>query len=82
MQQGKADALSRRSYMELRPGEPAFEHKKQVLLGPNSLRLMAANAITTLEDSTLLDSIRDHIATDAFANDVLDHIVPDRASCS
>ena len=28
MQQGKAYALSRRSYMELRLGEPAFEHKK------------------------------------------------------
>ena len=28
MQQGKAYALSRRSYMELHPGEPTFEHKK------------------------------------------------------
>ena len=41
MQKGKADALSRRSYMELRPGEPTFEHKKQVLRGPNRLQLMA-----------------------------------------
>ena len=65
MQQGKVDALSRRSYMELRPGEPAFEHKKQIL-----------------ENSTLLDSIRHHMATDDFAKDVLDHIIPDRASCS
>ena len=32
MQQGKADALSRHSYMELRPREAAFEHKKQVSL--------------------------------------------------
>ena len=40
MQQGKGDALSRRYYMELRPGEPAFEHQKQILLGP------ALNAIT------------------------------------
>ena len=31
MQQGKAYALSRRSYMELRPGEPAFEHQKEIL---------------------------------------------------
>ena len=81
-QQGKADALSRRSYMELRPGEPAFEHQKQILLGPNRLRLMVVNAITTLEDPTLLDSIRDHMATDEFAKEVLDHIVPDRASSS
>ena len=43
---------------------------------------MADNTITTLKDSTLLDSIRDHMATDEFANDVLDHIVQDRASCS
>ena len=57
MQQGKADALSQRSYMELHPRELAFEYKKRILLGYNSLQLMAANAITTLEDSTLLDSI-------------------------
>ena len=82
MQQGKADALSRCSYMELRPGEPAFEHQKQILLGPNRLRLMVVNAITTLDNSTLLDSIRDHMATDDFAKDVLDHIIPDHASCS
>ena len=62
--------------MELRPGEPAFENPKQVLLGHSRLRLMAANA------TTLLDSIRDHMTTDEFPNDVLDHIVPDRASCS
>ena len=68
--------------MELRPGEPTFEHTKQILLGPNRLRLMAANAIITLEDSTLLNSIRDYMATDEFANDVLDHILPDRASSS
>ena len=67
--------------MELCPGEPAFEHKNQVLLGPNCQRLMAANAITTLEDSTLLNSIRDYMATDEFANDVLDHITRDRGSC-
>ena len=75
------DVISRRSYMELRPRELAFELKKQVLLGPNRLRLMAANAKTTLEDSALLDSIRDHIPIDEFANDVLDHIARDRASC-
>ena len=57
--------------MELRPGEPAFEHQKQILLGPNRLRLIVVNAITTLENSTLLDSIRDHMANDDFAKDVL-----------
>ena len=34
MQQGKADGFSWCSYMELRPGEPAFELQKQILLGP------------------------------------------------
>ena len=29
--------VSQHSYMELRPGEPAFEHQKQILLGPNRL---------------------------------------------
>ena len=82
MQQGKAGALSLCSYMELRPREPAFEHQKQILLGPNRLRLMVVNAITALENSSLVDSIRDHMATNDFAKDVLDHIVPDRASCS
>ena len=33
-QQGKADALSRRSYLAPRPGDPAFDNQKQVILGP------------------------------------------------
>jgi hypothetical protein len=33
-------------------------------------------------DSSLLDSIRKHIDTDEFAQGILDHILPDRASCS
>jgi hypothetical protein len=37
IQQGKVDALSGRSYMELQPGEAAFENQKQILLGPNHL---------------------------------------------
>ena len=58
MQQGKAEALSRRPYMELQPGESAFENQKQILLAPDRLRLMAFHAIDTPEDSSLLDSIR------------------------
>ena len=83
MQQGKADALSRRSYMELRPGEVAFENQKQILLGPDRLQVMEVHATTEPPmDSSLLDSIREHIATDEFAQGILDHILPDRASCS
>ena len=33
-QQGKADALSRRSYLAPRLGDPAFDNKKLVILGP------------------------------------------------
>jgi transposase InsO family protein len=82
MQQGKADALSRRSYMELRPGEVAFESQKQILLGSDRLRLMEVHATETASDSGLLYSIREQINVDEFAQDILDHIIPDRASCS
>ena len=60
MQQGKADALSRRPYMELQLGEAAFENQKQILLGLDCLRLMEIHAIETLGDSILLDSIQEH----------------------
>ena len=82
IQQGKADALSRRSYMELQPGDAAFERQKQILLGPDRLRLMAMNTINTPGDSRLLDASTEHIATDAFAQDILSHIILDRASSS
>ena len=43
---------------------------------------MAFHAIDTPEDSSLLDSIREHLGTDEFSQDILNHIIPDRASCS
>ena len=82
MQQGKADALSRHSYMELQPREVTFESQKQILLGPNHLRLMAFHAIDTPGDSSLLDSIWEHIEINEFAQDILNHIIPHHASCS
>ena len=33
-QQGKPDALSRRSYLALKPGDAAFEQQKSILLKP------------------------------------------------
>ena len=36
VQQGKADALSRRSYLAPRLGEPTFDNQKQVLLEPET----------------------------------------------
>jgi hypothetical protein len=37
-QPGQADSLSRRSYLAPRPGDSAFDNKKQVLLGPAKLQ--------------------------------------------
>ena len=44
VQQGKADALSRRSYLAPQPGEPTFDHQKQVILGPDRLRVLTIKA--------------------------------------
>ena len=82
VKQGKVDALSRRSYLAPRPGEPAFDHQKQVLLGHDRLRLMATHVFEAPTDSNLLETIRTEIQTDSFAQDILDHIVTGRASCS
>ena len=43
---------------------------------------MAIHAIETPGDSSLLDSLREHIEIDEFAQEILNHIIPDRASCS
>jgi hypothetical protein len=82
VQQGKADALSRRSYLAPRPGEPAFDHQNQILLGPDRLRVMTTQVFKTPLDSSLLESIRTTINTDGFAQDILNHIIEGRASCS
>ena len=37
-QQGKADALSRSSYLAPSPRKPAFDNQKQVILGPTRLQ--------------------------------------------
>ena len=80
--QGKADALSRRSYMAPCLGEPTFDHQKQILLGPDRLQVMVTNAFKTPTDSILISTIRTDLEADEFAQDVLNHIIPDRASCS
>ena len=43
---------------------------------------MVTNISETPLDSRYIDSIRSSIGSDDFAQDILDHIVPDRASCS
>jgi hypothetical protein len=80
--QGKADALSRRSFLAPKPGDPAYDHQKQVLLNPNRLQLMVPDISERLSGSGFLDSIRSKIGSNNFAQDILDHIIPDHASCS
>ena len=81
-QQGKADALSRRSYLAPYPGELAFEQQKQILLGPGRVRQMISNISQAPLDSSLQDQISSDINGDLFAQDILDHILPDHATCS
>ena len=79
-QQGKPDALSRRSYLAPRPGDPAFDNQKQILLGPS--KLQATTVYATPLDSRLVDTIRQQLHSDDFAKDVSAHISPSHASCS
>ena len=78
--QGKADALSWRSYLAPHPGEPAFDIQKQVILGPT--RLEATQVFGMPMDSHVVDTIREDLKTDAFAQAILAQIDPSRASCS
>ena len=43
---------------------------------------MVANAFKIPTDSFLISTIRTDLEVDEFAQDVLNHIIPDRASCS
>ena len=63
-------------------GEPIFYHQKQILLGPDRLQVMAANAFKMPTYSFLISTIRTDLEVDEFAQDVLIHIIPDHASCS
>ena len=71
-QQGKADALSRRSYLAPRLGDPTFDNKKQVILGPT--RLHTTRFFHTPLDSRIIDAIRANLKTDSFAQAILAHI--------
>ena len=63
-------------------GEPTFDHQKKILLGLDRLQVMAANAFKMPTDSFLISTIRTDLEVDEFAQDFLNHILPDRASCS
>ena len=62
--------------------EPTFDHQKQILLGPDRLQVMAANAFKRPTDSILISTIHTNLEPDEFAQDVLNHIILDRPSCS
>jgi hypothetical protein len=80
LQQGKADALSRWSYLAPRPCEAAFDDQQPILLG--LVRLQAVEVSTMPLDSNILNSIHQDIHTDPFAQEVLAHIDLSRASYS
>ena len=73
--QGKADALSRRSYMAPCLGEPTFDHQKKILLGPDRLQVMVVDAFKMPTDSMLISTILTDLEVDEFAQDVLNHII-------
>ena len=79
-EQGKADALSQRTYLTPRPGEVTFDDQKYILLGPARLQPVEVSDMPI--DSTILNSICQDLQIDLFAQEVLNHIDPNRASCS
>ena len=79
-QQGKADALSRRSYLAPHPGDPTFDNQKQVILDPAQLH--ATLIFYTPLGFGLIDTIREDLKTNVFALDILDQIDSSWASCS
>ena len=52
------------------------------MLGLDHLRLIKTHVFETPLDSSPLESIQTDIRADAFAQDILDHIVPSHSSCS
>ena len=80
--QGKADVLSRHSYMAPCLGEPNFDHQKHILLGPDILQVMVVNAFEMSIYSILISTIRTDLEADEFAQDFFNHIIPDHASYS
>lgn len=73
-QQGKADALSRRSYLAPQSGELAFDQQKQVLLGPERLQAAPTFVFPAPENQEILDIIRKTTAQDPVAGDILHHL--------
>ena len=79
-QQGKANALSRRSYLAPRLGDSTFDIQKQVIMG--LARLQATLVFDTPLDFGLIDVMREGLKTNVFAQAILDQIDSSRVSCS
>ncbi len=67
-QQGKADALSRRSKYELRTGDEAYGQQNQTLLKPEQFQV--ATTISTLPDSYLVKDINMATEEDTWATSI------------
>ena len=68
-QQGKSDALSRRSYFAPKAGEAAFYQQQTILLKPEQFHLQALQATSAVIDSSLLDQVRANMPADPLALD-------------
>ena len=64
-QQGKADALSRRSYLAPRPRDPPFDNQNQVVLGPTCLH--TTWIFHSPLDSQIIDAICGNLKMNSFA---------------
>ena len=66
-QHGKADALSRRSEFEIRPGDATYNQQSHCLLQPHQFQLCATYMVV---DESLLNAIATNTATDKFAQEI------------
>ena len=66
-QHGKADALSRRAELEIRPGDAAYAQQSRCLLKPDQLHLFST---CMLQDDSFLKEIIEATMTDGFANEI------------
>jgi hypothetical protein len=67
-QQGKANALSRRSEYELRAGDEAYGQQTQTLLKPEQFRV--ATTISTFPNSYLVTDIKMATEEDTWATNI------------
>ena len=72
IEQGKSDALSRRSEYQPQEGDETFLQQKATLLKPHHLKLNSI--IETPTDPSLLNHIKEQILSDALAQDVISHL--------